>query len=143
MAAVKKGFVVYFNNYPLMASLPLEQRGLLFSVLMVYADRVWRDSAVTIEEVMEGFPQLTPETRMACGFMGAAIRQDTQAWLSKREHRAKSNQGRMRRLPGRTGGPGRTWSGSGGCWSSQPKATSRIIITRNPAITPRVPEWPP
>lgn len=93
MAAVKKGFVVYFNNYPLMASLPLEQRGLLFSVLMVYADRVWRDSAVTIEEVMEGFPQLTPETRMACGFMGAAIRQDTQAWLSKREHRAKKQPG--------------------------------------------------
>ena len=37
-----------------------------------------------IEEVMEGFPQLTPETRMACGFMGAAIRQDTQAWLRER-----------------------------------------------------------
>ena len=24
-----------------------------------------------------------------------------------------------------------------------PRATSRIIISKNPAITPRVPEWPP
>ena len=93
MAKPKKSFVVYFDSYPILSALPMEQRGLLFSVLMVYADRVWRDSAVTIEEVMEGFPQLTPETRMACGFMGAAIRQDTQAWLSKREHRAKKQPG--------------------------------------------------
>ena len=89
MANTKKGFVVYFDNYPLLSGLSMEQRGLLFSALMVYADRVWRDSSVALDEVAEGFMKLTPETRMALGFMGAAVQRDTQAWLSRREYRAK------------------------------------------------------
>ena len=87
MSVTKKGFVVYFNNYPLMSALPFEQQGMLFSALMIYADRVWRDRSVTMEEVLEGFPRLSPETRMACGFMGAAIQRDTDAWLNRREYR--------------------------------------------------------
>ena len=69
MSVTKKGFVVYFNNYPLMSALPFEQQGMLFSALMIYADRVWRDRSVTMEEVLEGFPRLSPEARMACGFI--------------------------------------------------------------------------
>ena len=87
MSVTKKGFVVYFNNYPLMSALSFEQQGMLFSALMIYADRVWRDRSVTMEEVLEGFPRLSPETRMACGFMGAAIQRDTDAWLNRREYR--------------------------------------------------------
>ena len=87
MSVIKKGFVVYFNNYPLMSALPFEQQGMLFSALMIYADRVWRDRSVTLEEVLEGFPRLSPEARMACGFMGAAIQRDTDAWLNRREYR--------------------------------------------------------
>ena len=87
MSVTKKGFVVYFNNYPLMSALPFEQQGMLFSALMIYADRVWRDRSVTMEEVLEGFPRLSPEARMACGFMGAAIQRDTDAWLNRREYR--------------------------------------------------------
>ena len=102
MGAVKKGFIVYFNNYPYMASLPLEQRGLLFSVLMVYADRVWRDPSTTLEEVMDGFSGLAPETRMACGFMGAAIQNDTEAWLAKQAYRQKKGQGPSPAEGGRT-----------------------------------------
>lgn len=88
----KKGFIFYFDNYPMLAELPMEQRGLLFSVLMVYADRVWRDTSVTLEEVMDGFPALTQETRVACGFMGAAIYRDTLAWLNRRDQRQKRKQ---------------------------------------------------
>ena len=87
MSVTKKGFVVYFNNYPLMSALSFEQQGMLFSALMIYADRVWRDRSVTMEEVLEGFPRLSPEARMACGFMGAAIQRDTDAWLNRREYR--------------------------------------------------------
>ena len=87
MSVTKKGFVVYFNNYPLMSALSFEQQGMLFSALMIYADRVWRDRSVTLEEVLEGFPRLSPEARMACGFMGAAIQRDTDAWLNRREYR--------------------------------------------------------
>lgn len=92
MTAAKKGFIVYFNNYPLLSVLPMEQRGLLFSVLMVYADRVWRDRSTILEEVMEGFPGLSPEARMACGFMGSAIERDTDAWLNKQAYRQKKKQ---------------------------------------------------
>lgn len=93
MSVTKKGFVVYFNNYPLMSALPFEQQGMLFSALMIYADRVWRDRSVTMEEVLEGFPRLSPEARMACGFMGAAIQRDTDAWLNRREYRQQGKPG--------------------------------------------------
>lgn len=94
MNTVKKGFIFYFDTYPVLTALPMEQRGLLFSVLMIYADRVWRDPSVTLEEVMEGFPALSRETRVACGFMGSAILRDTMAWLDRREYRMKKKQGR-------------------------------------------------
>lgn len=97
MSVTKKGFVVYFNNYPLMSALPFEQQGMLFSALMIYADRVWRDRSVTLEEVLEGFPRLSPETRMACGFMGAAIQRDTDAWLNRREYRQQGKPGGQKR----------------------------------------------
>ena len=89
----KKSFVVYFDSYPILSALPMEQRGLLFSVLMVYADRVWREPSTALEEGMEGFPRLSPEARMACGFMGAAIQRDTDAWLNRREYRQQGKPG--------------------------------------------------
>ncbi len=92
MTNEKKGFIFYFDNYPLLSALPMEQRGLLFSSLMVYADRVWRDTSVTLEEVMDGFPKLSQEARIACGFMGTAIYRDTLAWLNKREYRQQNRQ---------------------------------------------------
>lgn len=92
MTAPKKSFVVYFDSYPILSALSMEQRGLLFSVLMIYADRVWREPSLSLEEVMEGFPKLLPETRVACGFMGAAVQRDTEAWLNKREYRQKRAQ---------------------------------------------------
>ena len=70
----------------------MEQRGLLFSALMVYADRVWRDTSVTLEEVMDGFPKLSQEARIACGFMGTAIYRETLTWLNKREYRQQNRQ---------------------------------------------------
>jgi len=94
MANTKRGFILYFNNYPLLVSLPMEQRGMLVSALMVYADRVWRDSSVTLEEVLEGFPKMSPEARMACGFLGAAVRKDTEAWLNRQGYRGKKRQER-------------------------------------------------
>ena len=111
MTKPKKSFVVYFDSYPILSALPMEQRGLLFSALMIYADRVWRDRSVTLEEVLEGFPKLSPETRMACGFMGAAIQRDTDAYrqqgkteCQKRgdpetaDRRAREDMDRLRRL---------------------------------------------
>ena len=87
MTNEKKGFIFYFDNYPMLSKLSMEQRGLLFSALTVYADRVWRDTSVNMEEVLDGFPQLSREARVACEFMGSAIYRDTLAWLNRRELR--------------------------------------------------------
>lgn len=85
----KKGFIFYFDNYLTLSKLSMEQRGLLFSALTVYADRVWRDTSVSMEEVLDGFPQLSREARVACEFMGSAIYRDTLAWLDRRELRRR------------------------------------------------------
>ena len=50
---VKRGFLLYFDSYPALMELEAEQRGLLLSALYVYADRVWRDETVTLEEILE------------------------------------------------------------------------------------------
>jgi len=92
LANPKTGFILYFDNYPILASLPMEQRGLLFSALMVYADRVWREPSVTLEEVLDGFPKLSHESRMACSFMAAAVFRDTMAWLDRQQSREKKRQ---------------------------------------------------
>ena len=80
----KKSILVYFDSYPMLASLPLEQRGLLFTVLLVYGERLSREDT-DLEEIMEQFPRLTPEARLACGFMGANISRDTRRWLSRQQ----------------------------------------------------------
>ena len=80
----KKSILVYFDSYPMLVSLPLEQRGLLFTVLLVYGERLSRENT-DLGEVMEQFPQLTPEARAVCGFMGANISRDTQKWLSRQQ----------------------------------------------------------
>ena len=89
----KRGFVFYFDNYPALTALSPEQRGWLLTVLMVYADRVWREPEVTLEEVMESFPMLSSETRLACSFMGASILRDTQKWLNRQRSGIASRSG--------------------------------------------------
>ena len=39
----KRGFLLYFDNYPMVTMLPPEQRGWLLSALFSYADKIWRD----------------------------------------------------------------------------------------------------
>ena len=85
----KTGFLLYFDSYPAIAGLDAEQRGLLLSALYVYADRVWRDETVSMEEILDQFPAMDGQTRTACGFMGANILRDTRKWLSQRELRSQ------------------------------------------------------
>ena len=72
--------------------LPPDQRGWLLSALCVYAERVWRDPSVTMEEILDHYPQMSGQTRIACGFLGAAVLRDTQRWLSQRQARALRRQ---------------------------------------------------
>ena len=92
MSANKSGFIFHFDCYPILTSLPLEQRGLLITLLCLYADRVWREPGTALDEILEQFPQLSNEAVMACRFMGAAILRDTQRWLTQREYREQRRQ---------------------------------------------------
>ena len=96
MSGPKKNFIFYLDNYPALVSLPLEQRGLLITALCVYADRVWRDPSITLEEIAEQFPKMTPEAVMSLRFMAGSVLRDTQRWLetvAAREQRKREAAG--------------------------------------------------
>ncbi len=111
-----RGFVFYFDNYFVVEDLPPDQRGWLLSALCVYAERVWRDPSVTMEEILDHYPQMSGQTRIACGFLGAAVLRDTQRWLSQRQAGpcAASRGGPSGQAPApareRSWSRGRTWS---------------------------------
>lgn len=85
----KKSFVLHFDAYPLLAMLPLEQRGLLLSAVYTYAMQVAQEPEASTEDVLRQFPQMTADTRMACGFICNAIRRDTGVWRRHKEARVQ------------------------------------------------------
>ena len=106
----KRGFVVYFDNYPMLLAMPPEQRGLLFTALMQYADGRWRGEVTDPEEVLVRWPDMGAQAQMGFRFMASAVDRDTQRWLSQRQARALRRQQGDR--PGRPPAPARerSWS---------------------------------
>ena len=93
--AQKKSFLVYFDNYPMVQALPLEQRGLLLTALFKYGMAAGEPDSPSIPEILEAFPAMTEETRMACLFMCSNIHRDTQRWLGRQaaQERRRAGQG--------------------------------------------------
>ena len=89
MSNRKRGFVFYFDNILAVDSLPPDQRGWLLSALCSYADRVWQDTSVGIEEVLDLYPQLSQQASVACRFLAAGVLRDTQKWLAQQELRTR------------------------------------------------------
>lgn len=89
----KQGFVFYFDNCAALDSLPPEQRGLAFSALCRYADRVWRRPDTDLEEVLKDFPQLSECARLSCRFISGSILRDTRRWLHQRDFCSRRAQG--------------------------------------------------
>ena len=87
MSNRKRGFVFYFDNILAVESLPPDQRGWLLSALCSYADRVWQDTSVGIEEVLDLYPQMSQQASVACRFLAAGVLRDTQKWLTQQELR--------------------------------------------------------
>ena len=81
----KRGFVVYFDNYPMLLAMPPEQRGLLFTALMQYADGRWRGEVTDPEEVLVRWPDMGAQAQMGFRFMASAVDRDTQRWLLRRQ----------------------------------------------------------
>ena len=86
MSNRKRGFVFYFDNILAVESLPPDQRGWLLSALCSYADRVWQDTSVGIEEVLDLYPQMSQQASVACRFLAAGVLRDTQKWLTQQEN---------------------------------------------------------
>ncbi len=92
MQTEKNGFVFYFDNLPILMSLPSEQRGWVIAALCRYAQEVWQNPDFPVEQAMGEFPALSGEGEVACRFMGAAVLRDTKRWLHQRDYRMQRRQ---------------------------------------------------
>ena len=102
----KKSFMLYFDNYPSIATLPADQRGELLVLLYRYAMAAEEGSADP-EEFADQFPNLTPETRMAYRFLAETIRRDTEKWVAKQRHYQSAAMRRMEESGRKPGPPDR------------------------------------
>ena len=93
--AQKTSFLIYFDNYPMVQGLPPEQRGWLLTALFEYGMAAGEPDGRSIPEILEAFPAMTEETKMACLFMCSNIQRDTQRWLGRQaaQERRRAGQG--------------------------------------------------
>lgn len=68
----KRSFLIYFDNAPMVNTLPPEQRGWLFSALLDYGDRVSREN-LSPEAALPLYPNLEPQAQMVFQFIAATI----------------------------------------------------------------------
>jgi hypothetical protein len=95
----KKSFLLYFDSYPLIATLSPEQRGYLLSAVFQYAMGIEQEPDLEAEEIWRQFPEMHEGTRIACGFLFNAILRDTQKWRSQKEARQRRTQERKGAKP--------------------------------------------
>lgn len=78
----KKSFLIYFDAYPSISTLPPEQRGELFSALFEYA-RAEAEAPTDQSDILRRHETISTETRMAFYFMAQTIQRDTEKWRQK------------------------------------------------------------
>lgn len=78
----KKSFLIYFDAYPIVSTLPPEQRGELFSALCEYA-QAEAEQPTEQDAVLRGHPAMSSDTRMVFYFMAQNIQRDTEKWRQK------------------------------------------------------------
>lgn len=124
MQTEKTGFVFYFDNLPILMSLPSDQWGRVVAALCRYAQEVWQDPDFPLERAMAEFPGLSGEGEMACRFMGASVLRDTKRWLHQRDYRMqrRQNQGSVHdKRPGLGPDPNRK------VWEETPQEYNRRL----------------
>lgn len=78
----KKSFLIYFDAYPIVSTLPPEQRGELFSALCEYA-QAEAERPTEQGAVLDRFPAMSTDARMVFYFMAQNIQRDTEKWRQK------------------------------------------------------------
>lgn len=90
MAAEKKGFVLYFDACGDVMHLPPDQRGWLLTAAYTFAKACAEDGEADLEALLARFPELRPETAMACRFLCSSIARDTVKWHAARERQSEA-----------------------------------------------------
>ena len=89
----KKSFLLYFDMYPSIRTLPTEQKGMLLETVFEYAQAA-AERGSPPEEILARYPDMSQECRMAFRFMAETIRRDTEKW--KEKHRRYSEAAKVR-----------------------------------------------
>ena len=95
MAAEKKGFVLYFDVCKELDTLEPEQRGWLLTALYTFAMECAKGEGAEVQDLLDRFPQLEPEARMACRFLCETIQRDTRKWRERQAHYVQAAQKRQ------------------------------------------------
>lgn len=85
----KKSFLVYFDSYPWVRLLTLEEKGLLLDALFRYADRV-QEEDVRPEAFLASCPELPGNAVLVFGFMAGNVYRDTLKWKRRARARGQS-----------------------------------------------------
>ena len=89
----KKSFILYFDMYPSIRTLPTEQKGMLLDMVFEYAQAAAERNSPP-EEFLARYPDMSQECRMAFRFVAETIRRDTEKWREK--HRRYSEAAKTR-----------------------------------------------
>ena len=95
--AEKKSFLLYFDSYPSIALLPPDQRGWLFSALFAYAMAAAKQPETWAVEILDQFPDMGGEARMAFRFLSTSICRDTQEWHRRFRRKTAAGEGEARK----------------------------------------------
>lgn len=105
----KNSFLIYLDAYTHVLSLPMEQRGELFTALFWYAIVLREKGPMDVTAALSQCPGLSSAGQMAFRFMASNIARDTERWLEKKANyqaAAARRKGESPDLSGKRIGPG-------------------------------------
>ena len=98
----KKSFLVYFDMYPSIHILPIEQKGMLLDAMFEYAQAAAKQEG-SPETVLARCPDMSQECRMAFRFVAETIRRDTEKWRDKHKRYSEAAKTRWEKGHGKCG----------------------------------------
>lgn len=98
----KKSFLLYFDMYPSIRTLPTDQKGMLLEAIFEYAQAAAKQEGAP-EEVLARCPDMSQECRMAFRFVAETIRRDTEKWKDKHKRYSEAAKTRWEKGHGKYG----------------------------------------
>ena len=99
----KKSFLVYFDMYPSIHILPIEQKGMLLDAMFEYAQAAAKQEG-SPETVLARCPDMSQACCMAFRFVAETIRRDTEKWRDKHKRYSEAAKTRWEKGHGQSTG---------------------------------------